>query len=94
MRRHGQYREEERSANFNDREARIGDRIERGTGDGPITDREAYRLQRELRHIHAKERGFRRNDGRIGWREADELNRDLDRLAYDVRRQMRDEERY
>lgn len=91
---YGQYRSEERAATINDREARINDRIERGMRDGRITDREAHRLHRQIRDIEAKERDFRNNNGRIGPREADELNRDLDRLANDVRREMRDHERY
>ena len=89
-----QYRAEERAANVNEREARINARIQRGLRDGRITDREARRLYRELHDIEAKERAFRNNNGRIGPREADELNRDLDRLADHVRHQLRDSERY
>lgn len=87
-------RSNEREARINEREARINARIQRGLHDGRITDREARRLYRELRDIEARERGFRNNNGRIGPREADELNRDLDRLADHVRHQLRDHERY
>ena len=83
---------DDRGANIDERESRINAWIQRGIEDGRITDREARRLYRELRDIEAKERAFR-SDGRIGGREEAELNRDLDRLADDVRYQMRDEQR-
>jgi len=89
---YGYDRSDERSATINEREARIRDRIERGMRDGSLTDREARRLDRELRDIEAKERAFR-SDGRIDGREAAELNRDLDRLANDVRDQRHDQQR-
>jgi hypothetical protein len=54
--------------------------------------REARRLYGELREVEAKERAFR-SDGRISGREEAELNRDLDRLAANVRDQMRDDQR-
>jgi hypothetical protein len=83
---------DDRSANIDEREARIKARIQRGIDDGRITDAEARRLHRELRDVEAKERAFR-SDGRMGGREEAELNRDLDRLNDNVRRQMRDEQR-
>jgi CRISPR/Cas system-associated endoribonuclease Cas2 len=83
----------DRNATINEREARIGERIQRGISDGRITGREARRLQRELNIIEQKERQFAA-DGRLSRWEAGELNRDLDRLADHVRQQMRDEERY
>ena len=86
------YRSEERSANINEREARIKARIERGLNDGRITPREARRLYRQLASIEAKERAFKA-DGRLSYREDAELNRDLDRMAENVRVQLRDEER-
>jgi hypothetical protein len=86
-------RSQARAEDINAREARIRNRIERGIDRGRITDREARRLYRELNDIEARERAFRA-DGRIGWRESQELDRDLDRLAADVRYQMRDEQRY
>jgi hypothetical protein len=86
-------RSQERFGNVNAREARIRARIDRGMERGRITNREARRLYRELGDIEAKERAFRAN-GRLGWRESQELDRDLDRLANDVRYQIRDEQRY
>ena len=83
---------DDRSANIDEREARIKARIQRGIDDGRITDAEARRLHRELRDVEAKERAFR-SDGRMSGREEAELNRDLDRLNDNVRRQMRDEQR-
>ena len=86
------YRSDERSANINEREARIRDRIQRGMHDGSLTDREARRLYRELGDIERKERALRA-DGRLDGREAADLNRDLDRLADNLRDQRHDEER-
>jgi hypothetical protein len=86
-------RSQARVEDINAREARIRDRIQRGIDRGRITDWEARRLYRELGDIEARERAYRA-DGRLGWRESQELERDLDRLTYDVRREMRDEQRY
>ena len=85
-------RSEERSANINERESQIRNRIERGISDGRITRQEAHRLYDELSQIEAKERAARAN-GRIGGRENREINDDLDRLAEDVRHQLRDDQR-
>ena len=86
------YRGEERSANVNEREARIKARIDRGVSDGRLTNREARRLYRELGAIEAKERAFIA-DGRLNHRETAELNSSLDRLAENLRAQVRDDER-
>lgn len=83
---------DDRSIAIDEREARINARIQRGLHDGRITDREGRRLYRELGEIRAKERAFK-SDGRLGRRETEELNRDLDRLAEHVRSQLRDEQR-
>jgi len=83
---------DDRGGNINEREGRISERIQRGQRDGRVTDREARRLYRELADIEAKERAFRA-DGRISGREQSELNHDLERLAQNVREQMRDEQR-
>jgi hypothetical protein len=85
-------RSEDRAANVNERETRINARIQRGLENGSITNREARRLYHELNNIEAKERAFR-SDGRLDWRESQELNRDLDRLAENVREQRLDSER-
>ena len=95
---HSQYgdrhddRWDDRSMNVNEREARINARIQRGLRDGRITDREGRRLYRELAAIEAKERRFLA-DGRLNYREEAELKRNLDRLADNVRVQLRDEDR-
>jgi CRISPR/Cas system-associated endoribonuclease Cas2 len=89
---YGYDRSDERSANINEREARIKDRIQRGMHDGSLTDREARRLYRELADIEGKERAFR-SDGRLDGRETAELNRDLDRLASNLQDQRHDEQR-
>jgi len=89
---YGYDRSDDRSANINEREARINDRIQRGMHDGSLTDREARRLYRELADIEGKERAFR-SDGRLDGRESAELNRDLDRLASNLRDQRHDEQR-
>src|SRR5512147_1569585 len=52
------YRNDDRQAQINEREARIQARIERGLADGRLTEWEARRLQRELNHVQAKERAF------------------------------------
>jgi hypothetical protein len=83
---------DDRSGTINERESRIRNRIERGLQDGRITNREARRLYRQLSAIEAKEHAFK-SDGRLNRREDAELNRDLDRLASNVRQQMRDEQR-
>ena len=84
---------DDRSANVNEREARVKARIDRGVHDGRITSREARRLYRELAAIEAKERAFTA-DGRLSYREDAELKSNLDRLAENVRVQLRDNERY
>ena len=80
---------DDRSVSINEREARINARIQHGIDRGRINDYEARRLVRELRDIEAKERAFK-DDGRLSRRETESLNRDLDRLAENVRRQIRD----
>jgi hypothetical protein len=83
---------DDRSQTVNEREARIRARIERGQTLGRLTDREARYLYRQLSVIEAKERTFMA-DGRLNRRETTELNQNLDRLANNVRAQMRDEDR-
>ena len=83
---------DDRAQNIDEREARIRARIERGHNNGRLTDHEARNLYRHLRAIEAKERTFMA-DGRLSYRENEELKRNLDRLADNVRAQMRDEDR-
>ena len=87
-----QDRQAERAATFNDRAARIRNRIERGMHDGSITRPEGRRLFRDLDNIQRKERAFRA-DGRVDRREFDELSADLDRLGARVRQERMDEQR-
>jgi hypothetical protein len=88
-----QYASERRGDTIDRREADIRARIERGQRNGRITAFEARRLERELREVRAKERAYWRNDGRMSQRESAVLHRDLDRLAENVRQQMRDDQR-
>ena len=83
---------DDRSQTVNEREARIRARIERGQSIGRLTDREARNLYRQLSVIEAKERTFMA-DGRLNRRETTELTQNLNRLADNVRAQMRDEDR-
>lgn len=86
------HRWDDRSANVNEREARIRARIEHGLNDGRLTNWEARRLYRELAAVEAKERAYLA-DGRLNNREQANLNRDLDGLAANVRAQLRDDDR-
>ena len=83
---------DDRALSVNEREARIKDRIHRGLNDGRITNREARWLLRQLAGVESKERAYL-SDGRLNGRETADLNRDLDRLALNVRTQLRDDER-
>jgi hypothetical protein len=83
---------DDRALGINEREARIKDRIHRGLSDGRITDREGRWLLRQLASVESKERAYL-SDGRLSGRETADLNRDLDRLALNVRTQLRDDER-
>ena len=82
----------DRALGINEREERIKDRIHRGLSDGRITHREARWLLRQLASVESKERAYM-SDGRLNGRETADLNRDLDRLALNVRTQLRDDER-
>lgn len=82
----------ERMSQIDERESRINARIQRGMQEGRITEREARRLNRDMRDIEAKQQRFM-SDGYLSRFEVAELNRDLDRLADNVRQQMRDEDR-
>jgi hypothetical protein len=85
------YRWDDRSMSVNERESRIRARIEHGLTDGRITRGEARGLYRELASIEATERTYK-SDGRLSYRENAELNRRLDRLADNVRVQLRDDD--
>src|SRR5215831_12656675 len=82
-------RSDSRSASIKQREARINQWIERGLNDGRLRPWEARRLQRELGDIEARANAMEA-DGRLNGREFAQLDRDLDRLADNVRDRMRD----
>jgi len=82
-------RSDARSASIKQREARINQWIERGLNDGRLRPWEARRLQRELGDIEARANAMEA-DGRLNGREFAQLDRDLDRLADNVRDRMRD----
>ena len=83
---------DDRAQAVNEREARLRARIQHGQHTGRLTDREARNLYRQLSFIESKERTFMA-DGRLNRREEAELKHNLDRLADNLRTQMRDEDR-
>ena len=85
-------RSDARSASIKEREARINEWIERGLNNGRLRPWQARRLQRELGNIEARANAMEA-DGRLSGREFAELDRDLDRLANNVRDQIRNEDR-
>jgi hypothetical protein len=85
-------RDDGRRFSIDERQGNIRDRIQRGIDNGRLTPPEARRMLRELNDVQAKERAFE-SDGRLGRRERDELNADLDRLNDQLRRQLRDDDR-
>lgn len=68
-------------------------RIERGIERGSLTRHEADRLNRELNHILNRIDRMRDDDGHLDRREREIINRDLDRLDYDITREKRDGDR-
>ena len=83
---------DDRAQNINEREARIRAQIQRGVQDGRLTGREARELNRDLAAIEAREYTYM-VDGRLSYREDADLKRNLDRLAENLRSQLRDEDR-
>lgn len=79
---------------INEREERLRERIAYGRSTGMLSPREARRLIRQLRDIEDKERGYYHGDGRLTRWERQDLHRDLDMLAANVRAQARDHDRY
>ena len=67
-------------------------RIERGIDSGALTRREARRLNRELAIILDKI-DYMRQDGHLSSRERRRIDRDLDRLEMDIRREKHDADR-
>ena len=66
-------------------------RIDRGIASRELTRREADQLREELREIRHKERRMRA-DGRLGQRDREILNADLDRLNRHITREKRDDD--
>lgn len=69
------------------------ERIERGMERGSLTRPEAHRLRQELEHILQRIDRMR-EDGYLDPREREVINRDLDRLDWDITREKRNERRY
>lgn len=67
-------------------------RIEWGIESGALTRHEARRLRRELATILDKI-DYMKQDGHLSSRERKRINRDLDRLEMDIRREKYDAER-
>jgi hypothetical protein len=85
------HRWDERAGYRGSRADRLDWRIDQGVRSGRLTRREAARLYAELNWIAAAERRAAR-DG-LSWYERRELDRRYDRLAWEVRRQKRDDDR-
>lgn len=73
------------------RQRMLSERIERGLERGYLTRYEAQDLNRDLGRIEQIERRFEQ-DGRLDRGEWAELDRLTDRLARDLRQELRDEE--
>ena len=73
------------------RQRMLSERIERGAERGYLTRHEARDLRHDLNRIEQIERRFEQ-DGRLDRGEWAELDRLTDRLARDLRQELRDEE--
>ena len=77
---------------IDNRELNLRDRIEEGVRPGPITEREAHRLQRREREIGRLEARFK-SDGVVTWQERRQLREELTTLSGDVERMVRNDRR-
>jgi hypothetical protein len=84
--------DDDRRLSIDERQARIDARIREQRQRGALTRYEARQLRDDLASIEAKERRFL-YDGHLDGRERADLHRDLDRLAWNLRGQARDDER-
>jgi hypothetical protein len=84
--------DDDRRFSVDEREQRLMERIRNGRDRGALTRWEARQLRDDLLAIQSKERIYRQ-DGRIDGAERDDLHRELDRVAWNLRAQLRDEER-
>jgi hypothetical protein len=75
---------------INERQRELDARIDRGVSSGCLTRGEALRLRTEFQHIAIMERQYRASNGVFTPAERADLDRRMDRLAQDIRRQCRD----
>ena len=81
----------DRGGSIDAREAQLQERIARAEHSGRLNRREARRLREQLWDIHRVEARYR-YDGRLNrWERAD-LDQRLDRLAFRVRQEVRDDD--
>jgi len=77
---------------INERQSELDNRIDRGIARGCLTRGEAARLRAEFRQIAILEGTYRRSGGGLNAWERQDLDRRLDRLNQDIRRQCRDDD--
>ena len=75
---------------INERQAELDRRIDNGVRRGCLTRAESIRLRTEFRRIVILEGTYRRTGGGLNAWERQDLDRRLDRLNQDIRRQCRD----
>lgn len=75
---------------INERQRELDDRIDRGVRSGCLTRMEAVRLRTEYQHIALLEGNYRRSGGVFTMFERQDLDRRMDVLSNDIRRQCRD----
>ena len=81
----------ERGGSINERQAQLQHRIARAEQTGRLNHREARRLREQLWDIHRVEARYR-VDGRLNRWERSDLDQRLDRLAFRVRQEVRDDD--
>ena len=74
--------------NISQRKYQLDRRIDRGERNGSLSRREASRLRRELNDLVYLERSYLR--GGLSYRERAELDRNYDRLSFQIREERRD----
>ena len=77
---------------INERQAELDARIDRGVRSGCLTRSEALRLRTEYQHIALLERQYRASNGGLSTFERQDLDRRMDQLGSDIRRQCRDDD--
>lgn len=75
---------------INEHQRELDQKIDRGVSRGCLTRAEAARLRSEFRRISLLEGTYRRSGGGLNAWERQDLERRLDRLNQDIRRQCRD----